>query len=216
MKKNFFVSLVLVLAGVGLLAQAPDRSKPPALGPAPTLKLPQIQKRQLANGLPVWIVELHEVPVVQVNLVVLSGTAEDPAGKYGIASLTTAMLTNGAGSRNALEIADAIDFLGADLNAVSGIDASTIRLHVPVARLADALPIMADVALRPTFPKDELERLRQQRLTSLIQSRDDAPTIASLAFSRVLYGPAHRFGTATMGTAETIKAFTVDDLRAFY
>jgi predicted Zn-dependent peptidase len=75
---------------------------------------------------------------------------------------------------------------------------------------------MADVALRPTFPKDELERLRQQRLTSLIQSRDDAATIAALAFARVLYGPAHRFGTATMGTAETIKAFTVDDLRAFY
>src|SRR5262249_14877208 len=83
-------------------------------------------------------------------------------------------------------------------------------------RLADALPIMADVALRPTFPKDELERLRQQRLTSLIQSRDDAPTIAALAFSRVLYGPTHRFGTATMGTAETIKAITGDDLPAFY
>jgi len=210
------VGIILSFATVGLIAQAPDRSKPPALGAAPTLKLPQIQKRQLANGLPVWIVELHEVPVVQVNLVVLSGTAEDPTGKYGIASLTTAMLTNGAGSRNALEIADAIDFLGADLNAVSGIDASAIRLHVPVARLADALPIMADVALRPTFPQDELERLRQQRLTSLIQSRDDAPTIASLAFSRVLYGPTHRFGTATMGTAETIKAFTVEDLRAFY
>jgi predicted Zn-dependent peptidase len=210
------VGIILSFATVGLVAQAPDRSKPPALGSAPTLKLPQIQKRQLANGLPVWIVELHEVPVVQVNLVVLSGTAEDPAGKYGIASLTTAMLTNGAGSRNALEIADAIDFLGADLNAVSGIDSSTIRLHVPVARVADALPIMADVALRPTFPNDELERLRQQRLTSLIQSRDDAPTIAALAFSRVLYGPTHRFGTATMGTAETIKAFTVDDLRAFY
>ena len=210
------VGIILSFATVGLIAQAPDRSKPPALGAAPTLKLPQIQKHQLTNGLPVWIVELHEVPVVQVNLVVLSGTADDPAGKFGIGSLTTAMLTNGAGARNALEIADAIDFLGADLNAVSGIDASTIRLHVPVARLADALPIMADVALRPTFPKDELERLRQQRLTSLIQSRDDAATIASLAFSRVLYGPTHRFGTATMGTAETIKGFTVDDLRAFY
>jgi predicted Zn-dependent peptidase len=207
---------LLVSASIGLYAQAPDRSKPPALGPAPTLKLPQIQKRQLANGLPVWIVELHEVPVVQVNLIVMTGTADDPAGKFGVASLTTAMLTNGAGSRSALEIADAVDFLGADLNASSGIDSSAIRLHVPVARLSDALPIMADVALRPTFPKDELERLRQQRLTSLIQSRDDAPTIAALAFSRVLYGPTHRFGTATMGTAETIKAFTVDDLHAFY
>jgi zinc protease len=210
------LTALLATASVGLLAQAPDRSKPPALGPAPTLKLPQIQKRQLSNGLPVWIVELHEVPVVQVNLIVMAGTADDPAGKYGIASLTTAMLTEGAGSRATLEIADAIDFLGADLGASSAIDSSAVRLHVPVARLADALPIMADVALRPTFPKDELERLRQQRLTSLIQSRDDAATIASLAFSHVLYGPAHRFGIATMGTADTIKAFSVEDLRAFY
>src|SRR6185369_3316049 len=147
---------------------------------------------------------------------VMAGTADDPAGKYGIASLTTAMLTEGAGSRAALDIADAIDFLGADLGASSAIDSSAVRLHVPVARLSEALPIMADVALRPTFPKDELERLRQQRLTSLLQSRDDAATIASLAFSRVLYGPSHRFGTATMGTGDTIKAFTVDDLRGFY
>ncbi len=208
--------LVLVVVSVGLSAQAPDRSKPPALGPAPTLHLPQIQKRQLSNGLPVWIVELHEVPVVQVNLTVMAGSADDPTGKYGIASLTTAMLTEGAGSRAALEIADAVDFLGADLGAASAIDSSTVRLHVPVARLADALPIMADVALRPTFPKDELERLRQQRLTSLIQARDDAATIASLAFSRVVYGPSHRFGTAAMGTADTIKSFAPEDLRTFY
>ena len=144
------VSMVLLLAGIAASAQAPDRSKPPASGPAPALKLPAIQKRQLSNGLPVWIVELHEVPVAQVNLVVLSGTADDPAGKYGIASLTAAMLAEGAGSRTSLEIADAVEFLGADMGAASGIDNVAIRLHVPVARLADALPIMADVALR--FP----------------------------------------------------------------
>ena len=214
--KTLFLALILGLTCIGLSAQAPDRSKPPALGPAPTLQLPQIQKRQLSNGLAVWIVELHEVPVAQVNLIVMAGSADDPAGKYGVASLTTAMLTEGAGSRAALEIADAIDFLGADLGAASGIDSSAVRLHVPVARLAEALPIMADVALRPTFPKDELERLRQQRLTNLIQARDDAATIASLAFSRVLYGASHRFGTATTGTADTIKGFTPEDLRAFY
>ena len=214
--RRAFLGLLPVLAVATLSAQAPDRSKPPAPGPAPTLKLPQIQKRQLSNGLAVWIVELHEVPVAQVNLIVMAGTADDPAGKYGIASLTTAMLSEGAGTRGSLEIADAVDFLGADLGAASAVDSSAVRLHVPVARLADALPLMADVALRPTFPKDELERLRQQRLTSLLQSRDDAATIASLAFSRVLYGPSHRFGTATMGTGDTIKAFTVDDLRGFY
>ena len=204
------------LCGAVTFAQAPDRSKPPATGPAPTLELPTIVKRQLANGLPAWIVELHEVPVVQVNLLVRAGSANDPPGKYGVASLAAAMLTEGAGSRSALEIADAIDFLGADLNASSGIDSSAVRLHVPVARLAEALPIMSDVALRPTFPAEELERQRQQRLTNLLQARDDPATIASLAFSRVLYGPEHRFGTATMGTAATIKAFAPADLASFY
>src|SRR5439155_9337952 len=122
----------------------------------------------------------------------------------------------GAGTRTALEIADAIDYLGADLGATTTSDAAAARLHVPVARLADALPIMADVALRPTFPKDELERQRQQRLTSLLQGRDDPPTISSAAFSRILYGKGHRYGTPQMGTAETLKAFTIEDLRAFY
>ena len=205
-----------VLSASPTAQQPPDRSHAPQPGPAPAVHLPAIQKRQLSNGLPVWIVELHEVPVAQVNLVVLSGAADDPPRRYGIASLTAAMLEEGAGSRSALEIADAIDYLGADLSTASGIDSSGVRLHVPVARLGDALPIMADVAERPTFPKDELERQRQQRLTSIVQARDDPATIATVGFSRVLYGQTHRYGTPIFGTAETIKTFTTDDLRAFY
>ena len=214
----FRLSLLAILIGAASLAaqQPPDRSRPPQPGPPPALNLPQIQKRQLSNGLPVWIVELHKVPVAQVNLAVLSGTAQDPPGKFGIASLTSAMLEEGAGSRSALELADAVDYLGADLNAATVTDATMVRLHVPVARLAEALPIMADVALRPTFPNDELERQRKQRLTNIIQARDDPATIAAIGFSRLLYGRAHRYGTPGFGTAETIKAFTTDDLRAFY
>ena len=196
--------------------QPPDRSRPPQPGPPPALHLPAIQKLKLSSGLPVWIVELHKVPVAQVNLVVLSGSAAEPARKLGVASLTAAMLPQGAGSRDALALADAVDYLGADLTASSGFDSSVVRLHVPVARLADALPIMADVALRPTFPKAELDRLRQQRLTSLLQARDDPSTVASATFARVLFGAEHRYGTPSSGTAETIKSFTTDDLHAFY
>src|SRR5918911_531821 len=56
------------------------------------------------------------------------------------------------------QLADAIEFLGADLTTTSSFDASAVRLNVPVARLQDALPIMADVALRPTFPEADLNR----------------------------------------------------------
>src|SRR5262249_12027296 len=153
---RYTLALVLALA-VSVAAQAPDRSHPPQPGPAPALHLPAIQKQTLSNGLPVWIVELHKVPVAQINLVVLSGTSDDPTGKYGAANLTASMLEEGAGTRTSLEVADAVDFLGADLAAASAVDASTLRLHVPVARLGDALPIMADVLERPTFPNDELD-----------------------------------------------------------
>jgi predicted Zn-dependent peptidase len=206
----------LLVSGVAVSAQAPDRTAVPKTGAPPALHLPTIQKRQLSNGLPVWLVERHEVPVVQANLVVLRGSADDPTGKFGVASLTAAMLEEGAGTRTSLELADAVDFLGATLGATSGIDSSAVRLHVPVTRFADALPLMADVALRPTFPKDELERLRRERLTGILQARDNAATIDALAFSRVLYGPTHRYGTAASGTAATIAALGTDDLRAFY
>jgi predicted Zn-dependent peptidase len=209
-----FVSTLI--AAAALSAQAPDRSALPKPGAPPALKVPAVTKHQLTNGLPVWIVELHDVPIVQVNLTILTGSADDPPAKYGIARMTASMLQNGAGSRSVLEIADAIDFLGANLSTTSGPDAAAVRLYVPVARLPEALAIMADVALRPTFPPAELDRLRQQQLTSLIQARDDPATVAQLAFARAIYGPSHRFGTALMGTAETIKAFTSADLRAFY
>jgi predicted Zn-dependent peptidase len=211
-----YVVAVAALLSSSLSAQVPDRSKPPEPGPAPTLKPPAVQKQRLSNGLAVWLVEQHEVPVVQVNLLVASGSADDPPGKFGAANLMASMLMEGAGSRSSLELADAVDFLGADLNATNGSDSTAVRLHTPVARLAEALPLMADVTQRPTFADADLERLRQQRLTSILQARDDPGTIGALAYARVLFGPAHRYGTATMGTAQTLRAFTSSDLRAFY
>jgi predicted Zn-dependent peptidase len=208
--------IAVALAGVSIAAQGPDRSTLPVPGPARSVTLPTIQKWKLVNGLPVWIVEMHEAPVVQVNLVVTSGSADDPPGKYGVASMTAAMLTNGAGSRSALQIADAIDFLGATLESTSSSDAIAVRLHTPVARLDAALPILADVALKPSFPRAELERERQNRLVNILQARNDPGSIASLAFSRVLFGPTHRFGTAIMGSAQTIGTLSTADLRAFY
>jgi predicted Zn-dependent peptidase len=207
---------VILSAAATLPAQAPDRTHPPALGPAPQLDLPPLQKRMLGNGIPVWIMESHEVPLAQVTLLVQAGSSDDPAGKYGLASLTAAMLDEGAGSRTSLQIADAIDFLGADLTTTSSFDASAVRLNVPVARLPDALAIMGDVALRPTFPDDELNRLRQERLTALLQAKDDPAQIAPIAFARIVYGPMHRYGTAAMGTETTIKGFTTQDLRSFH
>jgi len=210
------VVVVLALSATLAAQERPDRSRPPALGPAARLTLPDIQKRTLSNGLPVWVVESHEVPLVQVSLVVHAGSADDPAGEFGLASLTAAMLDEGAGTRSALEVADAAEFLGANLSTTSSFDASAVRLNVPARQLEQALPIMADVALRPTFPEAELERLRQERLTALLQARDDGAAVVGPAFARVVFGATHRYGTGAMGTTATLKSFTPAQLRAFH
>lgn len=212
--RNMLVATLIALASAG--QQAPDRTAAPKPGPLPALKPPAIQKRALSNSLPVWIVELHKVPVVQVSLVVKAGSATDPSGKFGAASLTAEMLDEGAGARGALEIADAVDYLGAALSTGSSFDASTVSLHVPAARLGDALPVMADVALRPTLPDKELQRVRKELLASLVQAEDDPETLVQVAFPRLVYGPAHRYGTLDIGTAAALKGFTVEDLRQFH
>ena len=211
-------ALVVVLIGSAttFTQERPDRSKPPALGPVARLTLPPIQKRALANGLPVWVVEAHEVPLVQVSMVVFAGSGDDPAGQFGTASLTAAMLDEGAGARSALDIADAAEFLGANLTTSSSFDASAVRLNVPARRLGDGLPLMADVALRPTFPVAELDRLRQERLTAILQARDDASAVIGPAFSQVVFGKAHRYGTGANGTTATLKAFTPEELKVFH
>ena len=204
------------MAAVTLSAQKPDRAKPPAIGPTPSLKLPAIQKQKLSNGLAVWIVEHHEVPLAQINLIVRSGSAADPIGKFGVGSLAAAMLDEGAGSRSALDLADALEFLGANLSTTSSFDYSAVRMSVPVSKLGESLPLMADVALRPTFPANELERLRKERLTTLLQARDNPGALIQMAFPRVVYGPTHRYGTSANGLPPAIEALTVADLQAFY
>ena len=206
----------MIVCTATVAAQKPDRAKPPAIGPAPSLKLPAIQKQKLSNGLAVWIIEHHEVPLAQINLIVRSGSAADPIGKFGIGSLAAAMLDEGAGSRSALDLADALEFLAANLSTASSFDYSAIRMSVPVSKLGEALPLMADVALRPTFPANELERLRKERLTALLQARDNPGALIQMAFPRVVYGPTHRYGTSGNGLPPAIEALSVADLQAFY
>jgi predicted Zn-dependent peptidase len=213
------VSLALAALGCSasaLSAQAPDRSRPPDLGPPPALSLPPIARETLPNGLTLYFMAKRDVPLVQVNVVVRAGQVHDPGDRPGLASLTAAMLDEGAGSRNALELADAVDHLGASLSVGGGVHETTVSLHTPVTRLEAALELLADVVLRPGFDGEELERQRRQRLTSMAQWHDEARMIAQVAYSAALYGAGHPYGRVATGTPASVQAMTVDDLRRFH
>jgi zinc protease len=193
-----------------------DRSKPPELGPPPQVSLPPITTRQLPNGLRLMIVEQHELPLADFVLLVGSGSTADPASKPGIANLLSAMLREGTTTRKSLEIADQIAFLGIRLSPTSSWESSTLSLHTPTAQLDSALALFADVALHPSFPANEFERVRKTQLTELLQLRDQGAAIASIAFPAIIYGSAHPYGAPAQGTEASVKALTTGDLQSYY
>jgi zinc protease len=193
-----------------------DLTKPPTLAPPPSLKMPPITTRELSNGLKIVVIEQHELPLVDVLLQIRSGGESDPAGRMGTAALVAGMLTEGTTTRSALQIADQAAYLGVELNATSGWEQSTVSLHTPIAQLDSALALFADVALRPSFPMSDLERVRKVRLTALQQARDRGPTIADRAFAAAVFGEKHPYGRPLAGTEGSMASISRDEVQRFY
>ncbi len=196
-------------------AAPPDRSKPPQPGPAIPLRLPETARLKLSNGIPVFLVERHKVPLAQVLVVLRGGSSADPAGRPGLASLTADLLDRGAGTRSALEISDLADTLGASVTAGAGWDTSSVGVNVPVARLSEAMVLLSDLVRNPTFPAEELERVRQERLTEMVQWKDDPAEIAATAFARAVYG-THPYGRRTEGNPASMRSVTREDVRRYH
>jgi len=209
-------ALASVIAVLPASAQGVDRTKPPELGPPPRVSLPPIATRELPNGLKLMIVEQHELPVADFALVIGSGGTADPGGKGGVANLTAQMLREGTTTRKSLDIADQSSFLGISLFPQASWESTTLSLHTPTAVLDSALALFADVALRPSFPANEFDRIKKNRLTELLQLRDQGPAIANTAFPAIVYGAGHPYGAPLIGTETSVTGLTTADLQAYY
>lgn len=202
---------LLLAAVVPAAARAQDRPPPPL--PMEKLEFPPFEQRLLDSGAEVLVVSQHEQPFVTVNLVIESGSSSDPRNQVGVASMTAGLLTKGTETRSALEIAQAIDFIGASLNAGAGTDWTSMSLGVLTPDLDRGLEIMADVVMNPTFPEEEFEILRQQTLTGLRVQLSQAGVVASRTFTERLYG-RHPYGKVE--TPETVESLDRRDVQRFH
>ncbi|HKS27156.1 MAG TPA: pitrilysin family protein [Pyrinomonadaceae bacterium] len=192
------------------------RKQQPGVGPASALSLPVPRSFKLPNGLTVLFAEQHNLPVVSANLVVLSGSERNPADKPGLASFTADMLDEGTNRRSTLQIADDVAQIGAVLQTGSTSDQSTVSTRVLKKNVDAAFDLMADVALNPAFTEKEIERVRKNRLTQILQQRDNPNALSNRVFYNAVYGDKHPYGFIELGTAESTKAMTRDDMMSFW
>lgn len=203
--------IATLLMAVPLLAQ----STPPPPAPPREARIPQAVEKTLDNGLRVIVVQKGGVPLVAARLMVKAGAAADPAGRAGVAELTSAMLTQGTKRRTAEEIARGVEALGATLNASALWDATVIDLSVMSSNLPEAIEFVADVARNPTFAKGEFAREQAQALDAVQLDLGEPRTIAAAVGSRLIFGEGS-YGARLDGTPQTLTAIRREDLAAFH
>jgi zinc protease len=146
-----------------------------------------METRVLGNGLEVRALAHRSVPVVSVVLLLPGGSSSDPATRPGLAALTADLIDEGSGGSDALQVADRLARLGADLDIDVTVDATVISLTTLARFLRPALEILQEIVTAPTIDDHDFTRVRNLRLDRLRQLRDHAPAVAERAFARLLY-----------------------------
>jgi zinc protease len=195
-----------------------DRKTMPAVGPAPQVVFPAIQRTTLGNGLKVLLAERHNIPVVHFSLMIDAGYAADQGGLAGTASLAMNMLDEGTLKRTALQISDELAMLGATIGSGSNLDTSSVSLTALKDKLDPALDIYADVILNPAFPEADFQRLQKLQIARIAQEKASPFGMALRVFPKLIYGAGHPYAIPFTGSgyADTVAKLTRADLVKFH
>ncbi len=190
------------------------RTQPPALAPESPVAWPKRTVRTLSNGLQVVLVESRTFPKISAQLYFRSGNAVVAHSAPGLAEMTATVVRTGTASRPSRQIEEDLRRMGAGLGTHAGADASAISASGLAEFSSGILELMADLARNASFPEDEFERERRQRLEELRIERTTPGFLASERLRRVLFGE-HPYAVVAP-TEEQLAGFTRDQLAEFY
>ncbi len=195
-----------------------DRSKVPEPGTPPQLRLPKFERAALTNGLKLILAERHEIPVVNLILAVDAGFASDQFSVPGSAGLAMRVLDQGTKTRNAIQIREDLERVGAQLSAGSNLDTSFVRLSALKTNLERSLGIFADVIVNPVFPESDFRREQKNRVVAIQQEKVQPVAMALRVLPLLLYGKDHAYGNPLTGsgTEASVASLTRDGLVKFH
>ena len=204
--------LVLPEESLSPAASGVDRTAMPSPSAPPSYSAPIPERGRLSNGLAIVLVEKRGLPVVSLGMTVRAGGLADSSDKPGLANMAAAMLDEGTTTRSSQQIAAEMEGFGAHLDTEASREYVLLWTETLTSHWHQALDIIADVVRNPTFPPEELERLRKERLIDLSRISDSPLTIAARASRALLYGPESRYGHPVNGTIDSISGLSRGEL----
>jgi len=213
--KNIVLLLTLfILSSLTMSAKEKiDVTKKPTPLEAKEFTFPKYTEQKLKNGIKVFVIEDAEQPIVSFSILIPGGSSVD-GEKAGIVEFVAGLLTKGAGKRNAVDIANTLDGVGASISASASTDnisiyATSLKKHQKLL-----LEILTDVIINPTFPEEEFEKLKPQMIANIKQEKTKPSTIANNIARVILYGENHPY--SKLKTEASVKDITIDDVKEYY
>lgn len=208
-----FILIILSIFSTAVYAQKKtaelDRSKPPIPGPAPTIKLADIPSFQLANGMKVFVVENHKLPIVSYSIQ-LDIDPEIEGETAGTANITGELLSSGTKNRSKDKLDNDVDFIGAKLQTFAkGVYASSLK-----KQQNKLIELMADVVINSEFKQEELDKIKTQTISGLAAEKDDPDAIYKNVKSVLNYTKAHPYGE--IATEESVGKITLENCNKYY
>ncbi len=196
-------------------ARVPDRSAPPAPGPARPTPFPAFEHRRLANGVDLFTAPTAPAPLAYLHLVTPGGGRFDPPGRAGLASLAAGLLDEGTRSMTSSEIARRTERLGGSLSTGADWDVAIVAAGLLAPHVDAGLELVAEVAAAPTFPGDEVERLRRRTLAELKRRWALPGWLADRRLAETVYG-SRVYGAPLLGSEESVAAISGAEIGEFY
>jgi zinc protease len=193
--------------GSALVAQRPVPGQPRPY------EFPETHRGRLDNGLRLIVTSMPGRGLVTASLVARAGAADEPAELGGAAVLAARGMTEGTQIRDAIALVEAAERLGASLHSEAGWDAASAGVDVPDSRLRPALELLSEIVRQPAYPDAEIDRIRDERLTDLLQARADPRRRADQEFVDAIYDPASPYHRPAGGTRDTVAGITAPHLR---
>ena len=193
-----------------------DRSKMPENGPDPLLKSQEIWDDELSNGIKVLGIEHKELPLVDFQIAIKGGLLLDDINKVGSANLVGRMLMQGTKNKTPLELEQAIEDLGSNINVSTTDDAVLIRANCLSTKFAETFKLVEEILFEPRWDEKEFERLKSETVEGIKRGKTSARTTAFLVFSKLIYGDDNILSKNIVGTEQSVPAITLDDLKNYY
>ncbi len=193
-----------------------DRSVIPSDGPDPLLNIPLVWDANLADGMRIFGIQQDELPLVQFNIVLKGGHYLDDPEKPGVANLVSELMMEGTKNKSPQQLEEEIEKLGASINMNTSGSDITISVNTLSRNYDKALALVEEILLEPRWDAEEFDMAKSKVLNRLMRQKADPNSLARDAFNELVYGNDNILSTDRLGTEESVKAITLDDLKNFY